>query len=368
MPVNTIPTLTNALDNAFTQTWFDMRGQAMDNILNATVVWALLKSKGVFKPQTGSKKIERTVKYATGFTPQAVGKGSTLPSGEKETRTAAFWNFQRTLATHIQRSLFDDVENAGPYRIVDYLTERTTEATDALKQMLEYEPFRPTDTTETGTHMQGFCDIVPPPASRASGTYGGITRCDTYTTNTAKGITTSDYPDFATATAVNPWWSPRYKQFTLPIDVNLVTDMQNFYNVITDNIEPPDVCLMSQSLYELYCTFGLDATMFVNNQKMLDLGFTTVKWMGMDLTWCTQMGAGTTMYDDSATTCGYSGLTNAMLFLNTKYIEAVYNPLMWFQMSEWKPWPTQAERIAHIFCRMTMVSDQLRRHGLMYQS
>src|SRR5437870_6951563 len=125
----TLPTFTKAIDNAFTTTWYDIKGEAADNILLATVIWALLKMKGCFKTQMGGNLIERTVKYAVP-TPIAVVKGDVLGQGELENRTAAFWTF-RNVSQHVQRSLLDDTENRGEYRIIDYAADRLEDATEA---------------------------------------------------------------------------------------------------------------------------------------------------------------------------------------------------------------------------------------------
>lgn len=361
MSSTTLPSFIRTIDNSFTQTWFDMQATAADNILNSTVVWALLKMKGCFKPQRGSRVIERTVRYKVGPTPIAVAKGDTLPSGETETRTAAFWNYRRAVATHIQRDLMDDTENAGKYQIVNYVSSRTEEATDALKQKYEGDVLRAHVPDESGKEMQGLVDLVPPPATRTTGTYGNVARCSLYTTSVVNGITT-DVPD---PIAVNPWYTPRYQQFTLPMDVNLLSDMKHFFNVVTNQQEPPDIILTSQQIYELYEDWGLDAVQLIGNQKVLDLGFESLRFKGADLTYANAMAPGATLFD--GTNAGYSGLTNAMLMLNSKWIDCVFDPGLWFEMTNWKDVPNQTARIAHILARVTIVSDQLRRHGLMYQ-
>lgn len=346
----TLPVFQQTIDNQFTDTWYEVRADAADNILNSTVVWALLKMKGCFKEQRGGRLIERTVKYAVGPTPQAVGKGDVLPTGEIETETAAFWRYERAVATHIQRSLFDDTANAGKFQIKSYVTRRTNEAMDALKQKYEGDVLRACVIAETGKEMQGLADMVPPPASRASGTYGGIARPTNYT---------SDVPD-----AGNTFWSPRYQTLTLPVEVNLVSDMKNFFNDVTNQQEKPDILLTTQTLYELYEDFGLEAIQFLGNQKLLDLGFESLKFKGADMTYSPNMAASATIYDGS--TAGYASQTHAMLFLNSAHIEVIYDPGLWFEMTEWKSIYNQSDRLAHILCRATIISDQLRRHGLLY--
>src|SRR4051812_46643333 len=111
----TLPTFSKTVDNAFTETWYDIKAEAIDNILLATPIWALLKYNGCFETQVGGTNVEETIKYAVGPTPLAVVKGDTLTSGEIESETAAFWTW-RYLTTHIQRSQIQDQQNNGKYR------------------------------------------------------------------------------------------------------------------------------------------------------------------------------------------------------------------------------------------------------------
>lgn len=346
----TLPVFSQTIDNAFTETWYEMRSAAADNILNSTVVWALLKMKGCFESQRGGKLIERTIKYGVGPTPIAVGKGDTLPTGEIETETAAFWRYQRAVATHIQRSLFDDTENAGKFQIKNYVTKRTTEAMDAMKQKLEGDVLRTAVVAETGKEMQGLGDIIPAPGIRATGTFGGIARPTTYS---------SDLP-----TVGNVWWSPRYKTFNLPVEVNLVSDMRTFFNTVGNQQEMPDTILTTQTLYEMYEDFGLEAIQFLGNQKILNLGFGSLLFKGADLTYSPNMATSATIYD--GTSAAYSNQTHAMLFLTSAHIRAIYDPALWFMMTNWKEIYNQSDRLAHIITRVTLICDQLRRQGLLY--
>ncbi len=78
---------------------------------------------------------------------------------------------------------------------------------------------------------------------------------------------------------------------------------------------------------------------------MADLGFEVLRFNGKPMIWTPSMTA------------------NHMLMLTTDFMEFVYDPNMWFSMTEWKPIPLQTTRIAHILSAGNLISDQLRRHG-----
>jgi hypothetical protein len=336
----TLPSWTRTLDNAFVETWYDIKAVATDNILNATPVWALLKNHGCFKPQTGSDLITETIKYAVGVTPVAVSKGDTLPMGVVETETMARWTF-RNVAANIQRDTITDVENSGPAKIKDYVKKRTTEARDALAQKYETDLLRAVVTAETGKEIQGLNDMLPPYASATTGTYGQIARPSAFTAG-ANGV--------LAPSGGNTFWGSKYLQLVAPYEVNLISNMRSLYNAVHNNQEVPNLILSSLDLFELYEEFAVDKSQIVKNDAkfLADLGFNTLQYKGATWTWSPNMTA------------------NNMMMLNTKHIKIKYRPNLWFDMTEWKQAPLDMTRIAHILCAMNLYTDQPRRHGLLY--
>jgi hypothetical protein len=328
------------LDNAFLQTWYDIRADAVDNILNATPIWAMLKSKGCFKGQTGSEYITRTLRYGVGVTPQEVGKGDLLPMGVVETETMARWTF-RNLAANIQRDTITDAENAGSAKI-NYVKQRLGEARDALTQRYETDVMRAINTAETGKNIQSLFDLLPLYTNATTGTYGAIARPATFAQiAAANGV-------YAPATG-NTFWGSKYKQMTAPYEVNLVSDMKVLFNSVQNNQEAPDMLVSDQATYELYEEFAVDKSQIVkNDSKMLaDLGFQNLEFKGKAWIWTP------------------NAAVNSIMMLNTNFIEVVYRTNLWFEMTDWKDIPNQMERVAHIISSMNIIGAQPRRHGLL---
>lgn len=332
----TLPALTETIDNAFLHTWYTIRKTATDNILNGTPLMALMKEKGCMTPQKGGRFITRNVFYDYPATTE-VAKGDDLGQGETETDTMAIWTW-RYIATAVQRSLFDDQVNSGPDKIRDYVATKLERARQSFTQRHETDMFNTQVTAETGKKMQSLFDVVPTTTTLAStGTYGKINRPLTFSgNNPATG---------------NTWWSPRYASITGPIDVTLLSDMTSMFNVIENNQqEPPDVIVTDRTTFELYEEFGRDAAqvmMSSSTKKLLDLGFNALQFKGATLIWSSLMTA------------------SHLKFLNTNYIELVYDPGMWAAMTPWKDMNggTSAERVAHILSAMNLITDQPRRHG-----
>lgn len=339
----TIPTFTRTIDNAMMTTWLKIRPDAMDNILAATPVWAILIAAGCMTPQTGGKYINRPIRYGQA-TATAVTEGDQLPQENPELETDALWTF-RNIVAGVTRSVYEDRENQGEEKVKSLVGLKLEAARDALEQKFESSMFGTHVTAETGREFQGLNDMIPPVATRATGTYGGIDRPLTFAAE-ANGVVTP-------ATG-NTWWGSKYYPGTLvDIEDNLLDDMKRLFNSCTNNQSSPTVMLTTQALFELYETFALDASQIIKGSaagQMADLGFETLQFKGKPICWSSSVTA------------------NTMFFLNTDFIEVVYDPTLWFDMTDWKAMPLEAKRIAHIMCTANMISNQLRRHGRLIYS
>jgi len=115
----TLPVLTRTIDDDFTNTWYEIRAEAIDNILDATVLWLALKEFGCLVTQSGGEFITRTVRHAVKSI-QNIRKGSALTQTEYKGKTMAMWDWAYFLVD-INRSLVDDQKNKGKFRIKSYI-------------------------------------------------------------------------------------------------------------------------------------------------------------------------------------------------------------------------------------------------------
>jgi len=336
----TLPEITETIDNAFLHTWYEIRKEAIDNILDANVVWAALKERGCLKTQVGGRFIDRTIKYGKA-TATAVQKGDILSQGETEFETMAMWKW-KYISTHVQRNAFDDQINSGPQKIKDLVDTKLTAAKDALNEKLEDDLFAAYSATAETTDkaIEGLNELLPNFANRKGGaasadgtvTYGNILRS-------------------------NSWWQAKYKAMTTNPEVNLLGDMKNLFNTCSAHQQSPNLIITTQEWFELYEDFALDISQIIKQEgtHLADLGYDVLQFKGKPLVWTDAAKQATTNY-------------NQMLMLNTDFIEIVYDPNMWFAMSEWKTTPLQTDRIAHILCACNVIGTQPRRHGRLYET
>ena len=337
----TLPSYTKTIDNAFVTTWYEIRPEAVDNILNATVIWATLNNAGCMKPQSGSELITRTIRYGT--TPATeIQRGDLLPTGEEELETMAIWKW-KTIASRVTRSLFDDQKNRGPTKIKDFVGMKLGAARDGLEQKYESNMTTAYSSTAetTDKSFQSLHEMVPPIANRTSGTYGGLNRPGSFS-DVGNGVYAP------TSTTTNAWWGSKYLSSALAtIEDTLLVDMKKLFNTISANQSDPNLIVTDQATWELYEEFALDAVQIIKDDStfLADLGFQVLRFKGKPMVWTNNMTA------------------HHMLMLNTAFIEIIYDPDYWFDMTDWKPAPLETDRIAHIICFANMISDQLRRHG-----
>ena len=327
-----IPSLTEDLNNEFIDTWYEVQADASDNILEARVVTALMKEKGLYKPQTGGRYIERTVKYGK-KTARGFKKGDVLGLGDPDTETVALYNF-KNIEADITRSFEDDRVNQGQYKRKDYVERKMVEARDALADLIESTLMTEAihDSTATdGSELLPFSlfDFVPDLDAGidywdSSRLLGGITRDNTWMQHT----------DFtAPASGTN-----RKGTKTDPASLTMYEDMKNAYNTTGKQMSNPDMIITTQELYEIYDDIVSSKEQIIRqvSTNMANLGYDVLQFKGVPIVWSTDMTAG------------------QMLMLNSNTFDIVYDPTAWFEMTSWERPARQLEQVAYIVNRMQL--------------
>jgi len=87
----------------------------------------------------------------------------------------------------------------------------------------------------------------------------------------------------------------------------------------------------------------------ISDKKLADLGFGDLAFKGRPITW--------------SPSCpdGY------MYFLNTNYINFIYDPAVYFKMGQWLPIVNQPEdRVVHVMTACNLVISNARKHGVIF--
>ena len=354
----TLPTLTQTIDDDFVNTWYEIKAAVEDNIMESSIVWLALREFGVMFPQTGGEFYTDTVGYGKKDIQRFV-KGSTLTQSELESDTMARWEWSYFLID-VNRTLTDDQKNQGPSKIKSYVARRLDVAKESISQDIE-TMIHQYGTWDTLAQPKGLFDVCAPYAAITVGTSGGTgSNGDSYASGTNNGYinrTNTWWRNWAGTTASSESRANKILAGTAPFDMNLTSDMNHIYNMVTNGQKSPNFILASQNLYEAYTDELMDKQQIVRtsfDRAAADLGFETQTFRGAAFTYSNKLEAGT----------GQPSLGNEMLFLNMDYLKYVYDPTVWFDMTDWRVGTNAMERVAYIVCTaMGLVTNQPRRHG-----
>jgi len=351
----TLTSLTRELDDDFVNTWYEIRKEVVDNVLEATVFTLALREYGCLKAQAGGEYgWTDTVGYGTKST-QRFKEGSTVKQQIEKLDTMAYLNW-RFFCVDVNRSLIDDSKNMGKYQIKSYIARRLEAARNALVSDGETYLFQWGAYYAAPEQMQGLYDIVAPYVDASSGITTGSdgSGSDEYNYGTSNGNINRTNTwwrnwvayDGATASATNKIMGPTNEPYAL----NLVPDLDHMYNTIGANQEPPNFIMMKQDIYEAYADEARDKLQLVRtafNRKAADLGFETLTFRGATLTYSSKI------------------TRNDIMFLNMNHIVMNYHPNVWFEMTNWKETASQFERVAYIVCMTPgLATSEPRRHGI----
>jgi len=348
-----VPSLTRNLDDDFVNTWYEIRSEVVDNILDATILTLALREFGCMVPQVGGEYITRTPGYGEKSS-QRFDKGTTLEQSVPELDTLAMWNW-RYFLVDINRSWVDDHKNEGPFEIKDYLMRRLEAARNALVQDLEAWLFQWGDYYTAPYQPNGLYDICP--NYTAEDAVGAGSASDSQAVGTSNG---------GIDRATNTWWrnwvsynGGSYSKAnkiigdtTEPFSLNLLPDLRHAFNTVRANKEAPNFILCDQEIYEVYEDDVSDRQQIVRSafsRLAADLGFDVFTFKGATMSYSEELAS-----------------TKHLFMLNMNHIEFVYNPNAWFDFIDWMRTPNQLERVAYIACMTSgMITDEPRRHGVM---
>jgi len=353
----TLPQWTKTLDDDFVNTWYEIRAEVIDNILDATIFTAALKDYGCFTPQVGSKIVTRTIGYGEKST-QRFGKGTVVTQSTPDLDTMASWDW-RYFTCDINRTLIDDATNAGKFQIKSYLARRMEAARDACVQDLEKYLMQWGNAYNAPKQMNGLYDIntlytaeaaasdydsdtVNVSATQISGTInGGINKSNAWWRNWVMYYNaTADHANFIADKTHHPY------------AMNLLPDMRHMFNCVRAQAEGPNFIMCDQDIYESYEDEAEDKRQIVQSaftKKAIDLGFDAFTFKGATMTYSYRLAG-----------------TKHVHMLNLNHVEVPYQPNVWFDLVGWKDTPSQFARVNFIVCMTTgLITEQPRRHGVM---
>ena len=320
-----INSLTEFLDNLYTSTWQNMKDKAADNIFDATPFYFWLRDKGKMETVQGGRFISEPLNYAKNDNVSWIGKGGTVSLNDFEHLTIAKYDW-KYLVGSIVRFGVDDQQNRGKNQIISLMNSKMDTTKNALIDTLETTLAA---GTASGNEFDGLQNLVADDPT-GSVVVGGINQ-STYT-----------------------WWRNQTTDLTgSSFAVNGEAEMRTMLNNTSNNLatDSPDIILSGQEAYEFYEDSQMSYVRLVNN-KLGDAGFQNIMFKGIPMIW-----------SPSVTETG----SDKMYFLNTRFLKFVYDPMMFFDMTEWKPIPDQVnDRAAQIVTACVLTTSRRRCQGVIH--
>lgn len=324
MPVQT---LSEALDNLYTTTWQNMKSEAVDQIFDATPFWFWLKDNGGLESTEGGRFLTEPLQYAKSERVKFIGKGGTMELSENEFLTEAVDDW-RYLADSIVRFGTDEQKNRGKNQIINLMQAKLDNSKMSLEDKME-EVLCNNSGLSTSQQALAFNDLLT------------LIADDPTASTTVHGINQNTYS----------WWRNQSTNMTgESFSVYGRSRMRTLLNDCANNkkSDMPDFILAGQTPYEYYEESTEEQKRIVN-QKLGDAGFENIQYKGIPMVWSPQV-ADTRMY-----------------FLNTRFLKFKYDPMMNFDMTEWKPIPEQVnDRAAQIVVAGNLMTSRRRVHGVLY--
>jgi hypothetical protein len=315
-------TLTESLDNLYTTTWQNMKSTVIDQIFDSTPFWFWMKDKNKLESVAGGRYLTEPLQYAKNESVSWIGKGGTVSMNDYEFLTTAKYDW-KYLVANIVRFGVDDQQNRGKNQIISLMNSKFTNTQNSLVDEMESKLFA---SAASGDEIDGLQHLVR----------------DDPTSDTSVGeINQSTYT----------WWRNQTKSMTgLSCATNLIPEMRTMRNNCQNNLamDAPDIIVSGQTPYEYYEDVAFDKYQ-VQNTKLAEMGFANQTFKGIPMIWSPSC-ADTRMY-----------------FLNTKFITFAYDPMMNFDMTEWKPIPDQVnDRAAQIILAGSFKVSRRRCQGVLH--
>jgi hypothetical protein len=298
-----------------------MKGEAIDNIFTATPFFFWMRDKGRLRTQSGGRHILEPIEYAKNDGVKFFGKGGTVSLNDREFLTEAVYDW-RYLVAPLVRFGVDDQVNRGKTKIISLINSKLSNAENSLVDTLETTSF-------AGAGAEG-------------GAFDGLQHlvADDPTASTTIGLINQN---------TETWWRNKISDMTgVSFATSGVDRMRTMLNNVTNNRlrDRTDIIVSGQLPYEYYEDAAY-TKLEVTNTKLAELGFDNQVFKGIPMVW--------------SPACS----DQRMYFLNTRFLSLVYDPAMWFDMTEWKPIPEQVnDRAAQIASAMTTTTSRRRVQGV----
>lgn len=329
--------------NISTTTLQLIRKRMADNIFKANPLAAWLLMKGRVKTESGGKRIDEPLMYATNGTVQAYKGYDRLNVFPTEELTNAQFAWRQAAAS-ISLSGLEDLQNSGEAAVFNLLKTKIKIAEMSLKQWLAEKLLANTSTKDTNRDFLGLDELVEDITGTSQGVVGGIDRF------------------------TETWWRNYYVDrggSALASSTTALTKyMGEAYLQVTKGLTQPDLILTDNVIFQRYEDDNRGFLRLMDT-KLMDVGFTNMKFKGATMMWDENIQSGTQITGGTGTPgASASGNDHLIYFLNSEYLSLTLHARRNFVMTPFVTPYDQDAQVAQILLAGNMTVNNSRFQGV----
>lgn len=257
--------------------------QLADDVTKQTALLNRLNSKGRVKPVSGGRTIVQELEYAENGTYQRYSGYETLNISPSDVFSAAEYDWKQA-SVAVTISGLEQIQNAGPERIIDLLESRISNAEKTMTNNIGADAY--SDGTADGGKQIGGLQLLVADAPSGT-TVGGISAATWAFWKNVVFDATTDGSAAATS-------------------ANIQSYMNRVWVQVVRNTDKPDLIVADNNYWRLYLESLQAIQRITTVTDGATAGFPSVKYMTADV-----------VLDGGF---GGSAPTNHMYFLNTDYL------------------------------------------------
>lgn len=319
--------ISRAMDDIFTTTWYDRRASITDQVFLITPFFDMMFKAGKIKervPEGTHWEIPiRLAKLNQNNT--YFDRGDQIGSQERQSLTTLQYEV-RNFASGIVRYWVDDRKNRGKAKIINYLDEKLNNTRDSMVDQLETDLFTQNSDPKAINALSTLIANDP-----TTGTVGGLSRA-------SEPLLRNQTDDFSGDSFATDFISA------------MTTMFNNCSRYKAGGRRAPNIIITTQAVYEAYEELARQLQQIVTQTSdRVSLGFGNLAFKGVELYWCPECPA------------------DRMYFLNTDHLEITYDPVVWMEMTEWKPITGNSlDKTAQIVASLNLCADNFLKQGVIH--
>jgi len=330
-------------NNLSTTTLQLIRKRMADNIFKANPLAAWLLMNGHVKTESGGKRIEEPLMYATNGTVQPYKGYDRLNVFPTEELTNAQFAWRQAAAS-ISLSGLEDLQNSGEAAVFNLLKTKIKIAEMSLKQWLAEKLLANTTTKDTARDFLGLDELVEDTTMASQSVVGGIDR------------------------SAESWWRNYYRDTSgtqLSTSTTLLTKyLGETYLQVTKGLTQPDLILTDNVLFQRFEDDNRGYLRLMDT-KLMEVGFTNQKFKGATMMWDENIQSGTNITGGAGTPgTSASGNDHLVYFLNSEYLSLTLHARRNFVMTPFVTPYDQDAQVAQILLAGNMTLNNSRFQGV----